>query len=183
MDAKAETKPMGRVTRIDEARAGHHLGKKLGGTVEQASPAMRDGGAGLRAASWRRRAAACGRSVIGHRPAPRARGVGHRLEATQAQETLATAEAEAIGGGPRRRRPGRAAADALSNWHRARIRIGYPPERRIRDIPRQIGVLGAFPDGRPAAALPRCLAATARRSVNTPPLRAPHTAACGAVVA
>ena len=44
MDAKAETKPMGRVTRRDEARIGHHPGAEVGGTVGQASPAMRDAG-------------------------------------------------------------------------------------------------------------------------------------------
>jgi hypothetical protein len=189
MDAKAERKPMDRVTRIDEARAGHHLGEKLGGTVEQASPALRDGEAALPAASWRRRVAPCGRSDCGHRPASRAREVGHRREALRVRGTPATAEAAAavIVGGPRRRRPGPAAADDWLDRPRTRIRIDYPPERRMRGMPRRTGALGAFPDSRcrpdPAAALPRCIAATARRSMDTQPLRAPHSAAYGAVVA
>jgi hypothetical protein len=83
MDAKAERKPMGRVTRIDEARAGRQLGEKLGGTVEQSSPALRDAGAALPAVSRRRRAAPCDRSDFGRRLAARAREVGHRREATR----------------------------------------------------------------------------------------------------
>jgi hypothetical protein len=189
MDAKAETKPMGRVTRIDEALAGHRLGEKLGGAVEQASPATRDGEAALPAASRRRLAARCGRSVLGHRPAARAREVGHRREALRVQGAPATAEAAAAVnvGGPRPRRPGPAAADAFPDRHRTRVRIGYSPERRMGDMRRGTGVLGAFPDGRSrpssAAARPRCIAATARRSMDTQPLRAPRAAAYGAFVA
>ena len=175
MDAKAETKPMGRVTRIDEARAGHHLGEKLGGTVEQASPALRDGEAELPAASWRRRAAPCGRSDFGHRPASRAREVGHRREALRVRGTPATAEAAAavIVGGPRRRRPGPAAADAFPDRTRTRIRIDYSPERRMRDIPRRTGALGAFPDSLPAGP---CRSPTSLHRRDSPQVHG-HTAA------
>jgi putative transposase len=42
MDEKPETKPMGQVIRIDEARIRDHLGEMVRGTVEEALNAMLD---------------------------------------------------------------------------------------------------------------------------------------------
>jgi putative transposase len=42
MDEKPETKPMGQVIQIDEARIRDHLGEMVRGTVEEALNAMLD---------------------------------------------------------------------------------------------------------------------------------------------
>ena len=42
MDEKPETKPMGQVIQIDEARIRDHLGEIVRGTVEEALNAMLD---------------------------------------------------------------------------------------------------------------------------------------------
>ena len=63
MDEKPETRPMGQVIQIDEARIRDHLGEMVRGTVEEALNAMLDAEADL---AVRRRPLRAQRGAKGH---------------------------------------------------------------------------------------------------------------------